>query len=146
MARKQEKESKRLLDGFQSVLEQYGGLQWTDGELCMVLPRDNGELVREGDVLRHCVGGYGNSHIQGSSVIFFVRHYRRPERPYYTLAIDMRDKPREKQLHGYGNERHGPYKEYSHKIPRKVRAFCDRWEAEVLLPWYLNQKKKEGIA
>lgn len=142
MEKKQEKEANRLLLGFQTVLERYGTLQWTDGELCMVLPKNNGELVREGDVLRHCVGSYGNSHIDGSSVIFFVRHYRRPERPYYTLAINMKNRPRENQLHGYGNERHGPNKEYTHTIPKKVRAFCDRWEEEILLPWYLKEKKK----
>lgn len=143
LAQKQEAASRRMQEGFRSVLERYSGLQWTDGELCVVLPKDNGELVREGAVLRHCVGGYGDAHIRGSSVIFFVRHYRRPDRPYYTLAIDMQKRPRERQLHGYGNERHGPNKEYSHTIPKKVRAFCDRWENEVLLPWYLKQKKEE---
>ena len=76
-------------------------------------------------------------------MIFFIRHYRRPERPYYTLAIDMRNKPTERQLHGYGNERHGPNKEYAHKIPKSVREFCNRWENEVLLTWYAEQQKQK---
>ena len=39
-----------------------------------------------------------------------------------------------------GNERHGDHKQYAHKIPRKVREFCDRWEREVLTPWFAAQR------
>ena len=132
----------KYLAGFKMIQEKYGELQWTDGDLCIRLPANNGDLIREGDVLRHCVGTYGNSHVNESSVIFFVRRYRRPERPYYTLAINMKGEPRESQLHGYGNERHGKNKEHSHKIPAKVREFCDRWEKEILMEWYKDQQKK----
>jgi hypothetical protein len=62
---------------------------------------------------------------------------------HYTLNISFYGpEPREIQLHGYGNERHGPNKEHSHRIPNKVRTFCDRWEREILLPWWHNQKKQ----
>lgn len=134
--RKEEK-----LYGFQRAVDKYGHLEWTDGDLCVILPRSSADLVNEGKALRHCVGGYSELHIKGSSVIFFVRRHRRPERSYYTLAIDMTGCPKENQLHGYGNERHGDRKQYTHKIPHKVRAFCDRWENEVLLPWYVEQQK-----
>ena len=132
--------------GFDAVLEKYGDLQWSDGELCMILPRSYAELFQEGNVLRHCVGGYSDSHISGIDTIFFVRRYRRPERCYYTLDINMTDIPHRNQLHGYGNERHGVNKEHRHKIPKKVLDFCDRWEREVLQPWYRDQqnKQKEG--
>lgn len=144
-AENERKRKEELKVGFQKAIDKYGHLEWTDGELSVILPRSNADLVREGKVLRHCVGGYGESHIRGSSVIFFIRRYRRPERPYYTLAINMTDRPKESQLHGYGNERHGPHKQYTHKIPQKVRDFCDRWENEVLLAWYAEQQKnKEG--
>ena len=111
----------------------------------MILPRSYAELLQEGNTLRHCVGGYSSSHISGRDTIFFVRRYRRPERSYYTLDIDMTDRPYRKQLHGYGNERHGVHKEHRHRIPQKVLDFCDRWEREILQPWYLEQtKQKEG--
>lgn len=125
------------------VRETYRGLEWTDGELCVRLPVSEWELRREGDVLRHCVGSYGPSHLKGQ-LIFFVRKYRRPERNYYTLNIDMTGKrPKEIQLHGYGNEHHGEKKQYTHKIPRKVREFVDRWEREVLTPWWAENRAKE---
>lgn len=121
-------------------------LCWTDGELCIVIPTCKADLVREGEVLRHCVGGYSKSHTTGSPV-FFVRHYRRPERPYYTLNINLLGKrPKRVQLHGYGNERHGEHKQYSHKIPKKVLDFCDRWEREVLAPFWAEYQKQEVSA
>lgn len=118
----------------------------TDGELCIRLPRSNGDLIREGRVLCHCVGGYGNRHSEGKDLIFFVRHYRRPERSYYTLNISMGLIPKEIQLHGYRNEAHidksGSYKR--HRIPKKVRAFCNRWEKEILMPYCLARYGAEN--
>lgn len=133
----------KFLEGFAAVRERLKDLEWTDGELCVVLPKDNGDLIREGDVLQHCVSTYGESHVSGEDTIFFIRKYRRPERSYYTLDIDMTGRPTRKQLHGYGNEHHGPHKEHRHSIPAKVEAFCARWEREVLLPWYRGQLKKQ---
>lgn len=129
--------------GFDAVRDKYGDLQWNDGELCIVLPRGHADLVQEGNVLRHCVGNYSEDHIRGKDTIFFVRKYRRPERSYYTLDINMTDRPHRVQLHGYGNERHGVNKEHRHRIPKKVLDFCDRWEREVLMPWYRDQQKKQ---
>lgn len=137
-----QKKVEKLQKGFDAVVDKYGQLQWTDGDLCIILPKSYAELVQEGNVLRHCVGGYGNSHIDGKDTIFFVRRYRRPERNYYTLDINMKNKPHRVQLHGYGNERNGINKQYSHRIPKKVLDFCDRWEREVMMPWYREQQKE----
>ena len=56
------------------------------------------------------------------------------------------EKPYQVQLHGYGNERHGPHKEYRHAIPQKVKDFVDRWKREILMPWWNKQKKAEAAA
>lgn len=120
------------------------GLEWTDGNLCIVIPQTEQELKDEGRILRHCVGSYGKSHCSGKPV-FFVRHYRRPERSYYTLNINMTgETPSRIQLHGYGNEHHGENKQYTHKIPKEVLEFCDRWEREVLMPWW-DKKHRERL-
>lgn len=136
-----------LQSGFDRIRRLCNGLLWTDGDLCVTLPASNADLVHEGDVLRHCVGRYGKSHVAGSAVIFFVRHYRRPERPYYTLSIDMTGKdPRRVQLHGYGNERHGDRKQYKHRIPQKVLDFCSQWESDILAPWWTARQNEEVSA
>ena len=141
---KSQKKTAELQAGFDAVLAKYAGIQWTDGRLAVILPRSNEDLVREGATLRHCVGGYGSRHAGGKEIILFIRHARRPERSYYTLNIGLdRSKPYEIQLHGYGNERHGPKKEYTHKIPAAVREFVDRWEKEILLPWAAKQAKRK---
>ena len=80
-------------------------------------------------------------------MFLFVRHYRRPERPDYTLNISFDGTESEEiQLNGYGNERHGTHKQYRHKIPQKVRDFVDRWEREIMFPWWREQQKKEKTA
>nr|DAW18040.1 MAG TPA: PcfJ like protein [Caudoviricetes sp.] len=133
-------ENPEMESNFLRLKQEYAPLEWTDGELCIVCPASNLDLVSEGMILRHCVGGYGKSHLSGKP-IFFVRHYRRPERSYYTLNENLTgDKPRRIQLHGYGNEHHGEHKQHSHKIPQKVLDFCDRWEKEILAPWFAKQK------
>lgn len=138
--RKQREQSEKSRAQFQAILDQYGHLEWSDGDICIRLPRSFAELVREGAVLHHCVGGYGDKHLSGSDVIWFVRHARRPERSWYTLDIRMNaGEPREVQLHGYKNELvHG--KELH--IPRRVREFCDRWEREVLLPGWKRAQRQ----
>lgn len=138
------KKNAELQAGFDAVRERFGEIQWTDKELAVILPKSNMELVMEGSTLNHCVGGYGGSHAKGKRIILFIRHYRRPERSYYTLNISFEgDWPREIQLHGYGNERHGDHKQYGHTIPKKVRAFVDRWKTEVLAPWWARQLKEQ---
>ncbi len=130
---------------FKKVFEKYKGLEWSDGELAVFLPQNQEELIEEGRVLNHCVGRYVEEHSQGQRIIFFVRHKKRPERSYYTLNISFEGKkPRQLQLHGYGNERHGPNKEYTHSIPKKVTDFVQRWTDEVLLPWNVK-RNKSGI-
>ena len=118
-------------------------LAWSDGEFCVRVAATPDELTSEGRVLEHCVGTYHKKHCAKTDVIFFVRRARRPDTPYFTLDINMKLKiPKEIQLHGYKNEwckRGGG----TRKIPEKVRAFCDRWENEVLLPWFAAHRDAE---
>lgn len=134
-------DAKKYARQFAEILKKWSGLEWTDGELCTVLPRTNADLVDEGRVLHHCVGGYGKDHAEGR-IIVFVRHRRRPERSWYTLNIDTTGKdPHEIQLHGYHNE-------YAHgvrlRIPRKVREFVNRWEREILPEVFREVKAAEA--
>ena len=136
---------KMELEKFTAIKEKYRPLEWTDGEFCIVVPDSNLALVQEGKVLNHCVGGYGKSHLNGNP-IFFVRRYRRPERSYFTLNENLRERtPQRLQLHGYKNELLGGKRL---QIPKKVEAFVERWEREILAPWFeaqMNpiQNKKE---
>lgn len=127
-------------EAFRRLKERYSALEWTDGELCIVVPGSNGELVQEGAVLHHCVGRYGEEHLSGRP-IFFVRKYRTPMRSYFTLNENLQGmKPHRVQLHGYGNEfAHGKRL----RIPDKVQKFVARWEKEVLAPWHAQQQAEK---
>lgn len=133
-------EAKKYDAAFAKLAEDWAALEWSDGEICAVLPRSGAELAKEGKALRHCVGGYAGTHAAGK-IIVFIRHARRPERSWFTLNIDLTGKNwREIQLHGYGNEwAHGKHL----RIPEKVRAFVDRWEHEVLAPTFRRVKGNE---
>lgn len=132
-----QKQSK-LKKRFAKLAEKYAELEWTDGELCIRIAQTEQELVQEGKILHHCVGGYGQKHVSGTDCIFFVRRYRRPERSYYTLDINMTGTvPKEVQLHGYRND-------FYCRVPDKVRKFVDRWKTEVLLPTVVKQKQAEA--
>lgn len=139
-AAKAEAEDPESVANFMTVAAKWQALEWSDGEVCIRLPRCNGDLVREGHVLHHCVGGYGAAHLRGK-LILFVRHARRPERSWYTLNIDTtRDKPRRIQLHGWHNEVPG---DKILCIPQRVLDFVERWEREVLGPVFRRVKADE---
>ena len=145
------KEDVSSIANFEAIAQKWGALEWSDGEICIRLPRCNNDLVAEGHTLHHCVGGYGKNHLRGNLVLF-VRHARRPERSWYTLNIDTTGKaPHRIQLHGYGNEWADGKRL---QIPQRVLDFCDRWEQEILAPVFdavkakeaKQQKKKKGAA
>lgn len=125
-------------NAFREMSERCAGLAWEKDGICIRVAERPSELVQEGNVLHHCVGGYSKSHAQGK-IILFIRHSRRPERSWYTLNIDVRTKA-EIQLHGYGNELADGKKL---QINKKVLAFVSDWRREVLDKWTLPQKPKK---
>lgn len=142
MQRRQgEKAELEAKNQFLELYAKYKPLEWNDGEFCIVVPKSQTDLTIEGTVLHHCVGGYGQQHLSGKP-IFFVRHYRRPERAFFTLNENLQGKrPHRIQLHGYGNE-WARGKRLT--IPDKVLDFVEAWEQEVLAPWFEEEKKKSN--
>lgn len=127
---------------FEALRKQLAGLEWSDGEFCIRLPRSADDLKQEGAKLRHCVGGYAKKHLSGNDVIFFVRHARKPDRSWLTLDINLSGIPKEVQLHGYKNELLDNGKHL--KIPQKGRDFIDKWKVKILLPWYAERIRQDN--
>ena len=75
--------------------------------LKIVLPESVDEIVAEGRVLSHCVGGYADRHAEGKLHILFLRKISEPDVPYYTMEVDTMGKII--QCRGYKNnvERNG---------------------------------------
>lgn len=85
--------------------------------LVMLAPTTGEEIISEGKILKHCVGGYVNRHARGDTVILFIRHKASPSIPYFTIEVDP-ESLTIVQCHGYKNER-----ESNHKRPPEIVEF-----------------------
>lgn len=80
-------------------------------------PKDAAEIVKEGNALKHCVGGYAARHADGKTNILFMRKADAPDVPLYTIEIQGKDLI---QVHGERNRK-------SPKDNPDSQAFFDEW-------------------
>lgn len=102
-----EKAAKRYRARYRRLTEQFA---FSDGGLSVAVPKGVQDIVREGRVLKHCVGGYADRHVNGAVTILFLRKESAPGVPYVTIEMSVENNCRElrvRQIHGYGNERDG---------------------------------------
>lgn len=74
-----------------------------DGMVIRVAENEK-EILAEGKILSHCVGGYAARHMQGVLTILFLRYEESPGIPLVTVEMDGN---RIVQAHGYKNDRGG---------------------------------------
>jgi hypothetical protein len=90
------------------------------------VPQNSVEICTEGKVLEHCVGGYAKRHMEGKTVILFLRRADDPNIPLVTIEMNE-DGNTIRQIHGWHNEMkmvNGVYPD----SPRKTYAeFLDVW-------------------
>ncbi len=70
--------------------EHYNGrkiLEYSSGTLFIRQPESYDEIIAEGKILHHCVGGYAERHSMGKLHIMFIRARDKPDMPYYTMEI-----------------------------------------------------------
>lgn len=73
-----------------SFAEHYNGrkiLEYSSGNLFIRQPESYDEIIAEGKILHHCVGGYAERHSMGKLHIMFIRARDKPDIPYYTMEI-----------------------------------------------------------
>lgn len=104
--------------------------------LSVVVPEDDGQIIREGKTLHHCVGGYAARHMSGAATILFLRKERTPQRSYITVEMCGKRGNEISQIHGYGNE-HSKGKKLASPGQRHG-AFLDLW-----LAWLQNGSKRD---
>lgn len=93
--------------------------------LSIVVPGGVHDIVREGRILKHCVGGYADRHVDGKTTILFLRKASAPSVPYVTIEISTENNCKKLsviQIHGYKNERDGRI-----SPKKKHAAFLDKW-------------------
>lgn len=107
-------------------------LEYEEGNLVVIQPRNAEEIICEGQTLRHCVGGYVSRHVKGETNIMFIRHKDNPEVPYFTIEIDNSYKI--VQCHGYRNEC-----ETNGKKPEEIETLEKHYKE------YLQKQKKKKM-
>lgn len=85
--------------------------------------QDAGEIVREGKLLHHCVGGdnYLRKHDKGESIILMLRKKEHQDIPWYTVEYGMKEK---KVIQYYAEKDTQPLKDV-------VSKWLDRWLKEI---------------
>ncbi len=58
------------------------------GDFIVKIPTCGEDLVKEGQRMHHCVGGYVNKIIDGQTYICFIRHKNNPDKQYITCQVD----------------------------------------------------------
>ena len=82
------KERKAFYDTFAAVANKYSGLEYDNKSLYIaMIAQSPAELIREGELLDHCVGrmGYDQKFAREESLIFFIRTKEQPDIPFVTV-------------------------------------------------------------
>ena len=105
-----EKERAEMYAKFAVVAEKYLPLQHDKSSAFVaIIAKSPGELLREGEILHHCVGGmgYGQKFIREETLIFFIRAKETPDTPLVTVEYSLLKK---KVLQCYTERNHTPSK------------------------------------
>lgn len=130
-AMKDAEERKGLYEQFAAVADKYRAMQVSKDGYAVVIARSPAELIKEGEVLHHCVGkmGYDQKFVREESLIFFVRCAEHKETPWLTMEYDLKRNDIV-QIHGDNNE----------SAPRDVKTFLyNEW-----MPKAKKELKKIG--
>lgn len=84
-----EKENEALSKKINKVTEKYVAYSFEDKKTgLLIIPcRSHSELLKEGELLHHCVATYANSVAEGRTCIFFIRKITEPDIPFFTLEL-----------------------------------------------------------
>lgn len=61
---------------------------FTYGDFIVKIPTCGEDLIKEGQLMHHCVGSYVDRIVTGETYICFIRHKDKPNKPYITCQIN----------------------------------------------------------
>lgn len=96
-----------------------GQLDYERDNMRIVYPASPDEIIEEGQILHHCVGGYVEKVAEMKCIILFLRRCEDVDKPFYT--VEVRDR-KVVQVRGMQNAGMTP----------EVKRFMDVWEQRVL--------------
>lgn len=126
MALKDEEERKEMYRQFALIAEKYLPMQRdTKDAFVVVIARSPADLIREGDMLHHCVGrmNYDQRFIREESLIFFIRNKEAPDTPFVTVEYSL---SKHKVLQCYGDHDTKPAEEVLNFVNKKWLPYANR--------------------
>lgn len=105
-------------------------LEYASGGLFIRQPKNMTEIVNEGKLLHHCVGGYANRHAYMKLHIMFIRTTAKPDVPFYTVEVDLFGKI--VQVRGQRNCKTTP----------EVQAFIEEYEKHLAAVFGKEKRRK----
>lgn len=125
-ALKDAKERKELYDQFSIVANKYTPLQiMSKGVFVCIIAKSPAELMREGELLHHCVGrmNYDQKFIREETLIFFIRNASEPDTPLVTIEYSLSKK---KILQCYGDHDSKPASDIEEFVYKKWLPYANR--------------------
>ena len=107
------------------------------GKYKIIQPKSVEDIIREGRLQEHCVGGYAERHCDGKLTILFLRKKSDIDKPFYTMEISNELKI--VQCRGYRND-------CGKEIPKEVVKIEREYEEYLksILPKWRKGIKKQG--
>lgn len=118
-AKKLANKQRKYKEIYQNYVREY---EYSDGEFCIIVPKNAAEIIKEGKDQHHCVAGYAERHITGKLAILFMRKCEKPEKALYTIEMD---KHKVVQIRGAGNIT---------QMTDAEKHFWDKWQEWCKLP------------
>jgi len=115
---------------WENLSERCAKYNFAFGEYFVRVALSGAEVRKEGEDLRHCVGGYAERHLANKLTILFIRRLDDPNKALYTVEVSPNG--RIQQAHGFANERNGE-PEPQKVIPEFFAAWTD---------WYTHGSKR----
>ena len=82
---------KKNQDAYAKYQKRYAALEkryaFSNGEYQIVIPIGVNDIIEEGKILSHCVGGYAERHMKGKTTILFMRKCNAPAERLVTIEV-----------------------------------------------------------
>ena len=83
--RQKERRLEHLKADFEKRFRTMSCYAWEENGILIRPVASPTELIREGELLHHCVASYAEKHARGDTTIFLIRKAEEPDKPWYTL-------------------------------------------------------------
>ena len=84
-------ELKEFHEAFKNRAEKLEKFAWEKDGILIRPVSDEKDLVKEGDVLHHCVANYAKRNCEAKCAIFLIRRKEAPDEPWFTLNLNEKD-------------------------------------------------------